>query len=499
MYLAVSAGLNRIVSVRNTVVTHDGRYPLRFQTELVCVRTFLTLSRASTQQRTFLLYNKLLKKQVCAILYKSMILKNSVILAFFSAASIVLGIFRDRLLAQVVGVGPMLDVYNAAFKIPDLVYGLLLSAVSAATVVPFITKIKDNDDNDLASKFNSLFFFFGGALIACSALAATVVPYFADRVVPGFDQYQVNYFITTTRILLIQPLFLGLSALIASLAQVRHRFVLYSVAPLFYTLVIIASIPTLYPRYGVYGIVWGVVGGAFLSLVIQSYTLYESRIKIRRDLFKWDYVRAHMKVAVPRSLSTVVSKFREIIFAAIATSIGIGILSIYLFAQRITDAFVQVVVQSAATAALPVLSRTHARGEHKDYARILKVNLAFILGISTCIAGVIIVFARDIVHLIYGPVDNAAAIATMARYIAWTLPVYALNIYFVSAFNATRDTMVLFYTNFIATTLGVIVLYATASAYGSLALVFGGWMVSMSYLLILIAFYSRKRRLSSAS
>lgn len=31
MYLAVSAGLNRIVSVRNTVVTHDGRYPLRFQ------------------------------------------------------------------------------------------------------------------------------------------------------------------------------------------------------------------------------------------------------------------------------------------------------------------------------------------------------------------------------------------------------------------------------------------------------------------------------------
>lgn len=29
MYLAVSAGLNRIVSVRNTVVTHDGNYPLR--------------------------------------------------------------------------------------------------------------------------------------------------------------------------------------------------------------------------------------------------------------------------------------------------------------------------------------------------------------------------------------------------------------------------------------------------------------------------------------
>jgi hypothetical protein len=30
MYLAVSAGLNRIVSVRNTWITPDGRYPLRF-------------------------------------------------------------------------------------------------------------------------------------------------------------------------------------------------------------------------------------------------------------------------------------------------------------------------------------------------------------------------------------------------------------------------------------------------------------------------------------
>jgi hypothetical protein len=30
MYLAVSAGLNRVVSVRNTMITHDGCYPLRF-------------------------------------------------------------------------------------------------------------------------------------------------------------------------------------------------------------------------------------------------------------------------------------------------------------------------------------------------------------------------------------------------------------------------------------------------------------------------------------
>ena len=78
-----------------------------------------------------------------------MILRNSAILAFFSIISLLLGIFRDRILAQVVGVGPMLDVYNAAFRIPDLVYAVLLSVVSAATVVPFISKAAREKEEEL--------------------------------------------------------------------------------------------------------------------------------------------------------------------------------------------------------------------------------------------------------------------------------------------------------------------------------------------------------------
>lgn len=425
-----------------------------------------------------------------------MLLKNSVILAFFSIISLFLGIFRDRLLAQVVGVGPMLDVYNAAFRIPDLVYGLLLSAVSAATVVPFITKGKEEVD-DLQSKFNSLFFFFGGALLFCSFIAFIMVPFIAHSIVPGFDEFQKQHFIDATRILLIQPFFLGISALISSLAQVKHRFVLYSIAPLFYTGSIIMSIPLLYPSFGIYGIVWGVVVGALVSLLVQSYTLYESRMKLSLSLFSWDHVRAHMKIAVPRSLSTTVSKIREIIFTAAATSLGVGVLSVYLFAQRITDAFVQVVVQSAATAALPILSHKHAHGEHKDYARILKVNLASILCISTIVSLVVIFFSNEIVTLVYGTVSNGGAIAVMAKYIAFGLPIYAVNIYFATAFNATKDTLKLFYTNLLATILGIFVLYATSPSYGPLALAFAGWMVSLAYLLILVVFYSRKRRLSA--
>jgi putative peptidoglycan lipid II flippase len=423
-----------------------------------------------------------------------MVLRNSAILAFFAVLSLILGIFRDRLLAQIVGVGPMLDVYNAAFRIPDLVYGLLLAAVSAATVVPFITKAAKNDPEELARKFNSLFFFFGFSLVIISIVVSLFLPVLTPYVVPGFDEFQRHYFILCSLILMVQPLFLGLSALVSSLAQVKHRFIVYSIAPLIYTGVIIASIPLLYPRYGVEGIAWGVVVGAILSFLVQSYTLYESRMKLSLSMFSWGHVRAHIRIAIPRSLSTVVSRIRDLVFVAIATSLGVGVLSIYLFAQRIIDAFVQVVVQSAATATLPLLAHKHANGEHTDYARILKLNLTSIFLVSVCAGVVIILFGDTIVHILYGNVAGADDIARMATYFAISLPVYALNIYFVSAFSASKDTMGLFYANLIASSAGVgTLVIASSRGLGIFSLVVGSWVVSIVYLLLLALFYSRKK------
>lgn len=424
-----------------------------------------------------------------------MILRNSAIIAFFSVVSLLLGIVRDRLLAQVVGVGPMLDVYNAAFRIPDVVYGLLLSAVSAATVVPFITRSKEEDEDSLEEKFNSLFFFFGFSLSIVSVIAAIALPFLTPYVVPGFDEYQQRFFITCSLILLIQPLFLGLSALVSSLAQVRHRFVVYGIAPLFYTLAIIVAIPTLYPRFGVVGLSWGVVVGALISFIVQSYTLYESRMKLRLSMFRWEHVVSHMRIAIPRSLSTVVSRVRDLIFAAVATSLGVGVLSIYLFAQRIIDAFVQVVVQSAATATLPLLAHKHAQGEHKDYARILKINLVSIFSVALAAALAIVIFRTEIVHLLYGDIARGDEVATMAMLFAFSLPLYALNIYFVSAFSASKNTMGLFYANLLASTIGVTALMLSRSMnMGSFSLILASWALSVSYLLLLVVFYSRKSK-----
>ncbi len=425
-----------------------------------------------------------------------MIFRNSALLAFFGAFSILLGIFRDRFLAQYVGVGPLLDVYNASFRIPDLLYGIFFAVVSAQTVVPFFTSHTSEEKNELESKFNSLLFFFGGALVIVALVTFILLPFITRFVVPGFDEFQRHYFIICSGILLLQPLFLGLSALISCLAQVKHRFILYSVAPLIYTIIIILSICFAYPRLGIIGLISGVLLGAIISFCVQSYTLYESRMTINWRMFSWRHVEAHMRVAVPRSLSTVVSRSRELIYAAVATTLGVGVLSVYLFAQRIIDAFIQVVVQSAATATLPVLANKHAQGEDKDYAKILKTNLVGIVAISVT-ASICIIFFRDlIVHILYGNTPRADDISFMVKNLAFVLPAYAISFYFVSAFSAKRDTMGLFYTNFLATSLGIIVLLvARHSGQGLFSLIYASWTMNIAYLLLLLLFYSRKKSL----
>ena len=57
----------------------------------------------------------------------------ALIVAAFSLVSRILGLFRDRILAGAFGAGPELDVYYAAFRIPDFIYNIL---IAGGVVVP---------------------------------------------------------------------------------------------------------------------------------------------------------------------------------------------------------------------------------------------------------------------------------------------------------------------------------------------------------------------------
>jgi len=73
------------------------------------------------------------------------------LLAGFALLSKVLALARDRFLADAFGANINLDIYYAAFRIPDFIFVSLASLVASAVLIPFI--VEKIDKGDEARKF----------------------------------------------------------------------------------------------------------------------------------------------------------------------------------------------------------------------------------------------------------------------------------------------------------------------------------------------------------
>src|SRR3990167_5932153 len=170
------------------------------------------------------------------------------LLAGLTLASQILALLRDRIFAHTFGVGEVLDLYYAAFRVPDLVFALVASLVSAYVIIPRITGMDREKTRRLLSESASFLFGIGGLI--CIVLAV-FMPQFLAFLYPNFivSPYQTE-FVLLARMLLIQPILLGLSGVLGSVTQVYRRFVLFAISPVLYNLGIILGTVFFYPRFG---------------------------------------------------------------------------------------------------------------------------------------------------------------------------------------------------------------------------------------------------------
>src|SRR6266403_3685562 len=72
----------------------------------------------------------------------------ALVLAVFSFLSQVFGLLRDHLLASLVGPSAGLDVYYAAFRIPDFIYSSFGCLFSVTVLIPFIAQYIEKEKEE---------------------------------------------------------------------------------------------------------------------------------------------------------------------------------------------------------------------------------------------------------------------------------------------------------------------------------------------------------------
>lgn len=386
----------------------------------------------------------------------------------------ILGIFRDRLLAARFGAGMELDVYYAAFRIPDFLFVTVASLVSISVLLPVLIARGASDPFGTRQLINQTFSFFSLVIALSSVMAFLVAPYLVPSIFSGLPQSEFPRLVLLTRILLLSPILLGLSNFFACLTQLHRRFFVYALTPLAYNVGIILGIILFAEKYGNIGVVIGVVIGAFLHGFIQLPFLLGKGIMPRlTPTISWNKIKAIVLLSIPRTLTLGMGHLVTIVLLGIGSHMVAGSISVFTFAWNLQSVPLTIIGMSYSLAAFPVLAAYFAKNQRAEFLAEMVTAARHIVFWSLPLSALFIVLRAQIVRTILGVSPNfdwndTRLTAAAFAFFAFSVLAQSMVLLLVRGFYAAGKTKAPLYINFLASVITV------ASAY---ALLYGftGW------------------------
>lgn len=329
----------------------------------------------------------------------------AIILSGATLLSRLVGIIRDKVLAHNYGAGSVMDTYYAAFKIPDLIYSLLIVGALTAGFIPTFTKLLNEKDNNKRAWHltNNLLNILGLSLLILCSLGIIFAPVLNKIIAPGFHGENLIRLTAFTRIMFLSPIFLGISMILGGALQSLRHFVLYAIAPIFYNFGIIFGATVLTRLMGENGLAWGVVLGAFIHCSVQ---LYGARQIGWRFYFNFDTkdkdASTVIKLMIPRTLGLSITQLNQVFITMLASFLPVGSVAVYNYANNLQAVPVGVLAIPFALAIFPLLSSAAAENDMKQFANHLSSVIRQILFLIIPAAILILLLRAQIVRVVLG-------------------------------------------------------------------------------------------------
>ncbi|OGZ39421.1 MAG: murein biosynthesis integral membrane protein MurJ [Candidatus Portnoybacteria bacterium RIFCSPHIGHO2_12_FULL_40_11] len=333
------------------------------------------------------------------------IFSAAVILGAASLMSRFLGLVRESIFASKFGAGDVMDIYNAAFRIPDLVYGLLVVGALSAGFIPVFTDYLNKEENS-----KEVWYLANGVLniivigtIIVSGVLILFASFIVPLIAPGFSPEKTALTVNLTRLMFISPIFLAVSAVLGGILQSLKKFFIYSLAPIFYNLGIIFGALVLVNFWGIYGLGAGVILGAILHMLIQAPSVIWSGFRYRWVFdFTHKGIRRLGRLMIPRVLSLAAAQLDLIVMTIIGSTLASGSITIFIFAYHLQSLPWGVIGISFALAAFPALSQFGAKKDWANFSENFSNTLRQILFLVIPMSALLLVLRVQIIEVIFG-------------------------------------------------------------------------------------------------
>ncbi|OGK28700.1 murein biosynthesis integral membrane protein MurJ [Candidatus Roizmanbacteria bacterium RIFCSPHIGHO2_02_FULL_40_9] len=379
------------------------------------------------------------------------ILSSAIILSAMIIISRLFGFVRYRTFATYF-TKEELDIFFAAFRIPDFVFEILITGALSSAFIPIFIKYKRNEETVEENISSIMNFIFIGMIIIMSVAFIAAEP-ISRIIAPGFSPEDIKQVAMLSRILILSQLpFLIAGNLLSGVAQANKIFFITAIAPVVYNVGIILGTIFFSHQYWLYGPAIGVTIGAFLFFLVQLPVMYIVHFSYKLRSFKRNILKEFITLFIPRMLSVLTNQIDLTIDLILATLRGPGSYTIFYFSQHLQLFPVSFVGMAFGQAALPYVSNLFKEEKFHAVRKLFVDSILQLLYLSIPLS-IFFIFARTpIVRIVFGGrkfdwIGTNLTAMTVSIF-ALSVPIHSIFYFITRSFYACHDTKTPFIINF---------------------------------------------------
>lgn len=382
----------------------------------------------------------------------SLLLGAASIVAAGFVVSRLLGVLRSVVIADAFGTEPDLSAYWVAFRLPDLVFQLLAGATLSAAFIPTFSRVLLRHGEAEGWRFaSSVLNLVAIATFVLAGVAFLFAPVLVPLLAPGLGEATGReaelraLAVDLTRLMLISPLFFGVSGMLTGILNARQHFLAPAIAPVIYNLGIIFGAVFLATPLGVHGLAWGVVAGSAGHLLVQVPALRAARMRWHPSLdLGSEAVRDVLRLMGPRVVGLAAAQINFLVIIFFASFVSDEAISAMNYAFLMMMLPVGVIGMAISTAVFPTLAAHAAAREAAALRGAISSALRVILFLAIPASVGLVLVAEPAVRLL---LERGAFDARSTDMVVEALRIFALGIAAQSAieilsrgFYALSDT-----------------------------------------------------------
>ncbi len=368
--------------------------------------------------------------------------------AVFSVSALTLisritGLVREQIGAALFGTSAMMDAFQIAFRIPNLLRRLFAEGAFSQAFVPLLAASRASEGDEVTRHLvDAVATVLAWALLVTCVVGIVAAPGLVWLLASGFTPATEDAATVMTRLMFPYIGCMSMVALASGVLNTWKRFAVPAFTPVLLNLCVIGAALLLVPFFRahgiepVYALAVGVMVGGVMQLGIQLPALRaigmlpRVGVTLGRLRAAWMHpgVRRILSKMAPALLGVSVAQISLMINSQLASHMGTGSVATLVYADRLMELPIALLGVALGVVLTPQLAAAKAQGKLQAYSGLLDWGLRLVLMLALPCAVALLVFAQPMVAVLFhrGAFDAHAVHTTTLAVMGWGAGVMGL-------------------------------------------------------------------------